>query len=89
VPLQPAALELLTALAPVLARWGRWYVFGAQAVIICGPGGVTDTACECLADILALDLSQSRRIADEPNGASASRRLDDSGHLPYHRLAIR
>lgn len=36
VPLQPAALELLTALEPVLARWGRWYVFGAQAVIVYG-----------------------------------------------------
>jgi hypothetical protein len=36
VPVQPAALELLTALAPVLARWGRWYVFGAQAVIAYG-----------------------------------------------------
>jgi hypothetical protein len=28
----PAAVELLTAIAPVLSRWGRWYVFGAQAV---------------------------------------------------------
>lgn len=36
VPLQPAALELLTALRPVLTRWGRWYVFGAQAVIVYG-----------------------------------------------------
>lgn len=36
MPLQPAALELLTALEPVLARWGRWYVFGAQAVIVYG-----------------------------------------------------
>lgn len=33
---QPAAVDLLTALAPVLARWGRWLVFGAQAVIIHG-----------------------------------------------------
>jgi len=31
VPVQPAARELLRALAPVLARWGRWYLFGAQA----------------------------------------------------------
>ena len=23
-------------LGPVLARWGRWYVFGAQAVIVYG-----------------------------------------------------
>ena len=34
VPIQPAALELLTALAPVLARWGRWFVFDAQAVTV-------------------------------------------------------
>lgn len=36
VPVQPAALELLVALAPVLSRWGRWYVFGAQAVVMYG-----------------------------------------------------
>lgn len=36
MPVQPAALDLLTALVPVLARWGRWYVFGAQAVIAYG-----------------------------------------------------
>jgi hypothetical protein len=36
VPIQPAAVELLTALAPALSRWGRWYVFGAQAVIVYG-----------------------------------------------------
>jgi hypothetical protein len=33
---QPAAVELLTALRPVLARWGRWYLFGAQAVTTYG-----------------------------------------------------
>ena len=31
--MQPAARELLSALAPVLSVWGRWYLFGAQAVI--------------------------------------------------------
>lgn len=36
MPVQPAALELLTALSRVLAHWGRWYVFGAQAVIAYG-----------------------------------------------------
>jgi hypothetical protein len=36
VPIEPAARELLAALAPVLARWGPWYVFGAQAVIAYG-----------------------------------------------------
>lgn len=34
--LQPAVLELLTALTPVLEHWGRWYVFGAQAVVTYG-----------------------------------------------------
>jgi hypothetical protein len=36
VPILPAAVELLSDLAPVAARWGRWYVFGAQAVIAYG-----------------------------------------------------
>jgi hypothetical protein len=36
VPVQPAARELLRALAGVLASWGPWYVFGAQAVVAYG-----------------------------------------------------
>jgi Nucleotidyltransferase of unknown function (DUF6036) len=36
LPNQPAALELLGDLSTVLASWGRWYVFGAQAVIAYG-----------------------------------------------------
>jgi hypothetical protein len=36
VPIQPAALEVLSDLAPVLRGWGRWFVFGAQAVIAYG-----------------------------------------------------
>jgi hypothetical protein len=36
VPILPAAVELLTALAPIASRWGPWYVFGAQAVIVYG-----------------------------------------------------
>ena len=36
MPIQPAAVELLAALASTLERWGRWYVFGAQAVIAHG-----------------------------------------------------
>ena len=34
--MQPAALDLLKALAAVLDRWGRWYLFGAQAVVAYG-----------------------------------------------------
>lgn len=36
MPVQPAALELLAALSPIITGWGRWYVFGAQAVIAYG-----------------------------------------------------
>ena len=36
VPVHPAAVELLTARSKVLSRWGRWYVFGAHAVIAYG-----------------------------------------------------
>lgn len=36
MPIPPVALELLAALSRVLSRWGRWYVFGAQAVIAYG-----------------------------------------------------
>lgn len=34
--MQPAGRELLAALAAVLNRWGRWYLFGAQAVVAYG-----------------------------------------------------
>ena len=36
MPIQPAAVELLAALASIIERWGRWYLFGAQAVIAHG-----------------------------------------------------
>lgn len=36
MPIQPAAVELLADLARVLEHWGRWYVFGAQAVVAYG-----------------------------------------------------
>jgi hypothetical protein len=33
---QPAAVSLLAAATPILDRWGRWYLFGAQAVALHG-----------------------------------------------------
>lgn len=36
MPIPPDALELLKALQAVLDRWGRWYLFGAQAVVAYG-----------------------------------------------------
>ena len=40
--IRPAPVELLATLAPVLAARGdRWYVFGAQAVLVWGRSRLT------------------------------------------------
>ena len=73
MPLQPAALELLTALAPVLGRWGRWYVFGAQAVIVYGVPRLS-------ADVdvtLALAPDAPERFAREMDAAGFALRVAD------------
>ena len=73
MPSQTAAVELLTALAPVLARWGRWYVFGAQAVILYGVPRLS-------ADVdvtLALAPDAPERFAAEMQAAGFALRVDD------------
>lgn len=73
VPLQPAALELLTALQPVLARWGRWYVFGAQAVVVYGVPRLS-------ADVditLALEPDAPERFAGEMQAGGFALRVAD------------
>jgi hypothetical protein len=73
VPVQPAAVELLRALAPVLARWGHWYVFGAQAVIVYGVPRLS-------ADVditLALVPDTPERFAHEMAAAGFALRIDD------------
>ena len=73
MPLQPAALELLTALEPVLARWGRWFVFGAQAVIVYGVPRLS-------ADVdvtLALDPDTPEPFAQDMQGAGFALRVTD------------
>ena len=73
VPVQPAAVDLLTALAPVLARWGRWYVFGAQAVIVYGVPRLS-------ADVdvtLALVPDTPERFASDMADAGFALRVDD------------
>ena len=36
MPIDPAVAEVLKALSAVLDRWGPWYLFGAQAVVVHG-----------------------------------------------------
>lgn len=72
MPIQPAAVELLTAAAPVLGRWGRWYVFGAQAVIMYGVPRLS-------ADVdvtLALQPDTPEHFTREMDGAGFALRVD-------------
>lgn len=82
MPLQPAALELLAALAPVLARWGRWYVFGAQAVIVYGVPRLT-------ADVdvtLALEPDTPERFVAEIQAAGFALRVADPEFVRQTRV---
>lgn len=82
MPVQPAALELLIALSPVLARWGQWYVFGAQAVIAYGIPRLS-------ADVdvtLALAPDDPERFAHDMTSAGFALRVADSAFVRRTRV---
>jgi hypothetical protein len=82
VPVQPAAVELLTAFAPVADRWGRWYIFGAQAVVVYGVPRLS-------ADVdvtLALDPDQPERFALDMRAAGFSLRVEDPDFVRRTRV---
>jgi hypothetical protein len=82
VPIQPAALELLTALSAVLPRWGRWYVFGAQAVIAYGVPRLS-------ADVdvtVALDPDDPASFAEDMRAAGFSLRVSDPDFVRRTRV---
>jgi hypothetical protein len=82
VPVQPAALELLTALRPVLSRWGRWYVFGAQAVTSYGVPRLS-------ADVdvtLALVPDAPERFARDMQASGFTLRVDDPDFVRRTRV---
>jgi hypothetical protein len=82
VPLQPAALDLLTALAPVLAGWGRWYLFGAQAVVAYGVPRLS-------ADVdvtLALMPDEPERFARDMRAAGFVLRVEDPDFVRRTRV---
>ncbi|MGE0394207.1 MAG: DUF6036 family nucleotidyltransferase [Vicinamibacterales bacterium] len=82
VPVQPAAAELLGALAPVLGRWGRWYLFGAQAVVIHGVPRMS-------ADVditLSLTPDAPERFAADMTSAGFSLRVDDPDFVRRTRV---
>ena len=82
VPIQPAARELLAALAPVLSRWGRWYLFGAQAVIV---HGVPRLSAD-LDVTLALEPDTPDRFARDMEAAGFLLRVSDPGFVLRTRV---
>jgi hypothetical protein len=82
VPPPSAAVELLATLAPVLARWGRWYLFGAQAVILYGVPRLS-------ADVdvtLALTPDAPERFAADMLTAGFTLRVDDPDFVRRTRV---
>lgn len=82
MPVQPAAVELLAALAPVLERWGRWYLFGAQAVTLHGVPRLS-------ADVdvtLALTPDEPDRFATEMQAAGFSLAVVDADFIRRTRV---
>lgn len=82
VPIQSAALDLLIALAPVASRWGRWYVFGAQAVILYGVPRLS-------ADVdvtLALEPDTPERFVVDMSAAGFSLRVTDPDFVRRTRV---
>jgi hypothetical protein len=82
VPIQPAALEVLSALSQVLPRWGPWYVFGAQAVIAYGVPRLS-------ADVdvtIALTPDEPVRFARDMSAAGFDLRLDDPDFVRRTRV---
>ena len=82
MPVQPAALELLAALSHVLARWGRWYLFGAQAVIAYGVPRLS-------ADVdvtLALVPDEPERFVRDMQAAGFDLRVDDAEFVRRTRV---
>ena len=82
VPVEPAAITLLADLSKVLARWGPWYVFGAQAVIAYGVPRLS-------ADVdvtLRLSPEDPERFAADMRAAGFALRVDDPDFVRRTRV---
>lgn len=80
--MQPAAREVLAALAPVASRWGRWYLFGAQAVVV---HGVPRLSAD-LDITLALDPDAPDRFAQDMRAAGFALQVSDPDFILRTRV---
>ena len=81
--MQPGALDLLQALSAVLDRWGRWYLFGAQAVVAYG-------APRFSADVdvtVELDPDDPERFVRDMEAGGFALRVDDPDFVRRTRVA--
>lgn len=82
MPADPAAVRLIADLAKVLEHWGRWYVFGAQAVVAYGVPRLS-------ADVdvtLALDPDEPERFTSEMRSAGFELRVEDPDFVRRTRV---
>lgn len=82
MPIPPAAVDLLAALAPVANRWGRWCVFDAQAVVLYGVPRLS-------ADVdvtLALTPEQPDQFARDMAAAGFALRVEDPDFVRRTRV---
>lgn len=82
MPVQPAALELLADLSKILGHWGRWYVFGAQAVIAYGVPRLSadvDVTVKLVPD-------EPERFARDMQAAGFALRVDDPDFVRRTRV---
>lgn len=82
MPIEPAAVEALGALAGVLSRWGHWYLFGAQAVVAYGVPRLS-------ADVdvtLRMSPEDPERFASQMGEAGFELRIDDPDFLRRSRV---
>ncbi len=82
MPVEPAAHRLLADLSRVLAHWGRWYVFGAQAVIAYGVPRLSadvDVTLELVPD-------EPERFVREMEAAGFALRVDDPDFVRRTRV---
>ncbi len=80
--MQPAAFDLLRALSAILDRWGRWYLFGAQAVVAYG-------APRFSADVdvtVELDPDDPERFVRDMEAGGFALRVDDPDFVRRTRV---